>query len=93
MLLWIALALAVAGAFAVTLAFAFALCKTAQRADENLDAQLEVSRFAAGLNHLSDVRSPSGRRFFPRSGSRRELTEAVEEVLDAEPAGARGGDR
>ena len=85
MLLWIVLAVALVAAFAVTVVFTIALCRIAKRADEVLEAQLERSRFAAGLNHLSGLRSPTGRRFFPRSDSRRELTEAVEEVLDAEP--------
>ena len=47
----------------------------------NAVAQLDLVRFAAGLNHLSDVRSPSGRRFFPTPDARRELTEVVEEVF------------
>ena len=88
MLLWIAFGVAVTAAFVITVAFMVALCTIAKRADADLEIQLERSRFAAGLNHLSDVRSPSGRRFFPRSDSRRELTAAVEEVLDGETAGA-----
>jgi hypothetical protein len=52
-----------------------------------MDAQLDLVRFAAGLNHLSDVRSPTGRRFFPTAQARRELTEAVEEVLESSLAG------
>jgi hypothetical protein len=51
-----------------------------------MDAQLDLVRFAAGLNHLSDVRSPSGRRFFPTARARQDLTEAVEDVFETSAA-------
>jgi hypothetical protein len=84
---WILLGVALSVAFCMALAFALALGRSAKHADESMDAQLDLVRFAAGLNHLSDVRSPTGRRFFPTPQARRELTEAVEEVLESSLAG------
>jgi hypothetical protein len=83
MLPWLVLGAVSLAVFGAALTFAVALGRAAAHADESIDAQLDLVRFAAGLNHLSDVRSPSGRRFFPTPGARRELTDAVEEVLEA----------
>lgn len=82
---WFVLGVALLVAFCAALALAVALGRSAKHADESMDAELELVRFAAGLNHLSDVRSPSGRRFFPTPQARRELTEVVEEVLETTP--------
>lgn len=81
MLPWIVLGAVLVATFLAALLFAVALGRASGRADESMDEQLDLVRFAAGLNHLSDVRSPSGRRFFPTPDARRELTEVVEEVF------------
>ena len=79
--LWIGVGLAFLLIFCVAVLFAVALGTIAQRADEGMEAQLERARLAAGLNRLSEVRSPSGRRFFPTSRSRHDLTEVVNEAF------------
>lgn len=72
--------------FCAMLAFAVALGNSAKRADEATEGELELIGIAARLTSLSEVRSPTGRRFYPTARARRDLAEQVYEVLERSAA-------
>jgi hypothetical protein len=76
-LVLVAVALLVPVLFGGAVVVAVALGRSAARADEAVDAELELIRLTARLTALTEVRSPSGRRFFPTPQARRELAETV----------------
>ena len=71
------------------LLFAFALVTVARRADESDDDLLGALRAAAALERLEDVRSPSGKPFFPDPKSRWELADALHDVAGPPDPAAR----
>lgn len=77
MLVALAAGVLVLALFGVAVAVALALGRSAARADEAVDAELELIRLTAQLTPLAEVRSPTGRRFFPTPQARRELAETV----------------
>ena len=85
-MLWIALVSLALVCACAGLALAFALVTAAKRADEAAQGELELIGLATRLTSLSEVRSPSGRRFYPTARARRELAEQVYEVLETSAA-------
>ena len=77
MLVLVAVGLLVLVLVGLAVAVALALGRSAARADEAFDAELELIRLTARLTPLAEVRSPTGRRFFPTPQARRELAETV----------------
>jgi hypothetical protein len=83
MMLWVEIGAALLVLFCGSLLFAIALGRAAKCADEAVESLPELAEIALTLTQLSDVRSPSGRYFFPTLEARRELAEIVHEALVA----------
>jgi hypothetical protein len=82
MMPWVEIAAALL-LFCGSLLFGIALGRSAKCADEAVDSLPELAEIAMTLTQLSDVRSPSGRYFYPTLEARRELAEIVHDALVA----------
>jgi hypothetical protein len=78
---WIEIAAVAIAYVAVALGLGVAFGRAARQGDERLDEVGELSDIAIRLRPLGRERSPSGSRFFPTRGARRELAEIVHEAL------------
>ena len=70
----------------VTLLVVLPMLRGSRRADEASEFMLEAARREAALNQLSEIRSPSGSRFFMTERARRELADALQDLVEVTTA-------